>query len=201
MRVVEKGRELSRGAVGRVLHPGQELSHIGVDRLIGGVRGDAVVLVGVAGVVQVRLVNVFEGDVGVYVLPDVAVGSRTPGVEVDVLASDEVLDDVRAAVSLLGILGHLCGADVGVHGCQAPIGLDVVEENVGHPDGRGRMSEVKESARRAHRAEGPGGDDVHLFGDLVHTLLPDEVHDLFGSADYRFSRFYLLVDLLIGFRH
>lgn len=63
------------------------------------------------------------------------------------------------------------------------------------------MTEVEKGARRAHRAERTGRDDVHTPDDLGGRKGARQLGHLFGSQDDGFALTNLFVDLFVTLLH
>ena len=153
-----------------------------------------VVLVAVARVVEDRLVDVVERDVRADMAPRIVVGSLAPGFQRDAAAGHQLLDDVGAAVG-----GARRIAVGGAH--QAAAYGDAVELDALHADRRRGVAEVEEGARRAHRAERTGRDDVHAPDDLGGRKGARQLGHLFGGQDDGFALTDLFVDLFVTLLH
>ena len=171
-----------------------------MDGAVGGVGRHIVVLVGVARIVEIGFVHRIPVDVGADVAAGIAVGPFAPGLQQNVLAVDEVFDDMRSAVFGIGRVA-VGGSYVGIHGSESAAYAHTVEFDAFHADGRVGVSEVDEGARRAHGAESTGGYDVHLVGYLFRRHREGELRHLLGSQYDRFAVLNPFVYLLICFRH
>jgi hypothetical protein len=63
------------------------------------------------------------------------------------------------------------------------------------------VAEVEEGARRAHRAECTGRDDVHAPDDLGGRKGARQLRHLFGGQDDGFALTDLFVDLFVTLLH
>src|SRR5699024_8929698 len=130
----------------------------------------------------------------------VAVRTLAPRLQQDVLAVDELFDDVPSAVGGVGGIA-VRGPYVGIHRGQPAAYAYSVELDAFHADGWFAVAEVDECPGGTHGSEGSGGHYIHLFGNLFRRHRAGELRHLLGSQDDRFAVLDTFVYLLVCFRH
>jgi hypothetical protein len=97
-----------------------------------------------------------------------------------------------------GRLGH---PQIGVDRGHAGVSLDIIEPDAGHFDRRLGVAEIEPDPRRAHGAEGPGGDHVDFGRGLLRSQVPDDLGHFVGRNHAHGMVFNFFVDFVNIFGH
>ena len=209
VRVIQQRTKLARRAIVGIAQVRLQHPHVRVYVALGvQVHRHVVVLVGVAGIAQDTLIEVFNVDPGIQLLAGVAVCTIGSGAQPHILPGNQLLDYVAAAITeIAGVVNvkrvvfrHLRRSNVQVNGGQSGVGGHIVKPRLQDLYPGIGVARVDERSRRAHRAKRTGSHHIHLLGSLGGSVLLHDANHLFGSYYYYLAAFDLFIYLLVGLR-
>ena len=99
------------------------------------------------------------------------------------------------------VVAQLGGAHVDVDRGNAAVGHDIVDPGLGDAHLRFAVAKIQEAAGGAHRAEGGGGDHIHLLGSGLQATFVHKIDHLFSGEHHRLARGNLIVNFRVGLGH